>query len=104
MDCCPLGSSRQEYWSELPDSPPGDFPDPAIKSMSPMSPAFVGDHSLPLSHLRSPYLLQCHINIPLCFLIDTLDFFHSYAYELSFVSVIEWHKIVVKFYFFFLPL
>ena len=69
--------------------------------MSPKSPAFVGDHSLPLSHLRSPYLLQCHIDIPLCFLIDTLDFFHSYAYELSFVSVIEWHKIVVKFYFFF---
>ena len=29
---------RQEYWSGLPCRPPGDFPDPEIKSMSPASP------------------------------------------------------------------
>ena len=32
---CPWGFSRQEYWSELPCLPPGDFPDPGIKSRSP---------------------------------------------------------------------
>ena len=27
--------SRQEYWSDLPCPPPGDLPDPGIKSVSP---------------------------------------------------------------------
>ena len=27
-----MGLSRQEYWSGLPRSPPGDLPDPGIKS------------------------------------------------------------------------
>ena len=31
--------SRQEYWSGLPFPPPGDLPDPAIKSGSPALPA-----------------------------------------------------------------
>ena len=26
-----MGFSRQEYWSELPCSPPGDLPDPGIE-------------------------------------------------------------------------
>ena len=30
-----LGFSRQEYWSGLPLSSPGDIPDPGIKSGSP---------------------------------------------------------------------
>ena len=29
-----LGFSRQEYWSGLPGPPPGDLPDPSIKSAS----------------------------------------------------------------------
>ena len=33
-----MGFSRQENWSELPCSPPGDLPDPGIKPMSLMSP------------------------------------------------------------------
>ena len=37
--------SRQEYWSGLPFTPPGDLPDPGIK---PESPALQVD-SLPLS-------------------------------------------------------
>ena len=37
-----LGFSRQEYRSRLPFLPPGDFLDPGIKRMSPMSPAFSG--------------------------------------------------------------
>ena len=34
--------SRQEYWSGLPFSPPGDLPNPGIKTMSFKSPALVG--------------------------------------------------------------
>ena len=33
-----MGFSRQEHWSGLPGSPPGDLPDPRIKPMSLMSP------------------------------------------------------------------
>ena len=44
MDCkparlfCPRGFSRQEYWSELPCSPPMDLPNPRIKLRSPTLP------------------------------------------------------------------
>ena len=37
-----MGFSREEYWSGLPCPPPGDLPDPGIKSMSLMSPALAG--------------------------------------------------------------
>ena len=45
MDCSPPGSlsmgfSRQEYWRGLPFSSPGDFPDPGIKPVSLMAPAW----------------------------------------------------------------
>ena len=35
-----MGFSRQEYRSESPCPPPGDLPDPGIKSTSLKSPAF----------------------------------------------------------------
>ena len=31
-----VGFSRQEYWSELPFSFPGDIPGPGVKPMSPV--------------------------------------------------------------------
>ena len=31
---CPWGFSRQEYWSGLPCSPPGDFPNPGMECRS----------------------------------------------------------------------
>ena len=34
-----MESSRQEYWSGLPRSPPGDSPSPVIEPMSLTSPA-----------------------------------------------------------------
>ena len=34
-----MGFSRQEYWSGLQYSPPGDFHDPGIEPASLMSPA-----------------------------------------------------------------
>ena len=45
-----MGFSRQEYWSGLPCSPPGDLPNPGIE---PWSPALQAD-SLSLSHQGSP--------------------------------------------------
>ena len=33
-----MGFSWQEYWSGLPCPPPGDLPNPGIKSVSPVSP------------------------------------------------------------------
>ena len=50
-----MGLSRQEYWSGLPFSSPGDLPDPEIKLLSPVSPSLAGD-SLPLSHLGNPWI------------------------------------------------
>ena len=37
-----IGFSRQEYWSRLPCSPPGDLPNPGIVPVSLMSPAVAG--------------------------------------------------------------
>ena len=37
-----MGFSRQEYWSGLPCSPPGDLPDSGIKPTSLASPALAG--------------------------------------------------------------
>ena len=34
--------SRQEYWNGLPCPPPGDLPDPRIKTTSLASPALAG--------------------------------------------------------------
>ena len=45
-----MGFSRQEYWSGLPCPPPGDLPDPGIKSTSPVAPDLQAI-SLSLSHL-----------------------------------------------------
>ena len=45
--------SRQEYWTLLPFTPPGDLPDPGIKPASSASPA-LQEHSLLLSHQGSP--------------------------------------------------
>ena len=41
-------SSRQEYWSGLPCPPPGDLPDPEIKSTSLTSVAMAGGFFLPV--------------------------------------------------------
>ena len=37
-----MGFFRQEYWSGLPCSPPGDLPYPGIEPVSLMSPALAG--------------------------------------------------------------
>ena len=37
-----MGFLRQEYWSRLPFTSPGDLPDPGIKPLSLKSPALAG--------------------------------------------------------------
>ena len=41
-----MAFSRQEYWSGLPFSSPGDLPDPGIEQASLMSPALQVDSLL----------------------------------------------------------
>ena len=52
-----MGFSRQEYWSGLPYPPPGDLPNPGIKSASPMSLVLQADSS-PAEPLKKPHRLQ----------------------------------------------
>ena len=49
----PMGFSRQEYWSGLSCSSPGDLPDPGIKPVAPTAPALQAE-SLPPSHWGCP--------------------------------------------------
>ena len=51
-----MGFSRQEHWSGLPCSPPGDLPDPGMETASwkLMSSALAGS-SLPLAPPGKPY-------------------------------------------------
>ena len=58
LECCPpgapsMGFFRQEYWSGLPCSPPGDLPDPEPEPTSPVSSALQVVLS-PLSHQEGP--------------------------------------------------
>ena len=48
-----MGFSRQEYWSGLSFPSLGDLPSPAIKPMSPVSPALEAD-SLPAERSGKP--------------------------------------------------
>ena len=50
-----LGFFKQADWSGLPFPPPGVFPNPGIKPMSPMSLAFQVD-SLPIEPMEKSYI------------------------------------------------
>ena len=39
----PMGLFWQEYWSGLPFLPLGDFPDPGVEPVSPVTPALAGE-------------------------------------------------------------
>ena len=60
-----MGFSKQEYWSELPYSPPGDLPNPRIEPTSVMFPALAG-RFLALAPPRKPcalitYSVKAHL-------------------------------------------
>ena len=48
-----MGFSRQEYWSGLPFSTPGNLPDPGFEPMSPAFPSLAGRFFTTESH-RNP--------------------------------------------------
>ena len=54
-----MGFSRQEYWSGLPFSSPGNLPDPGIK---PMSPVLQAD-----TLTSEPPVYRCKKEIQICF-------------------------------------
>ena len=54
-----VGFSQQEYWSGLPFPPPGDLPNPGIKSGSP---ALQAD-SLPAEAPGKPMCISAHVYI-----------------------------------------
>ena len=56
-----MGFSRQEYWSGLPFSPPGDLPDPGIE---PWSPALWAD-ALPSKPPGKPQYVKKNVPYPL---------------------------------------
>ena len=57
-----MGPSRQEDWSGLPCSPPGDLPDPGIKPTSPVAPALQAN-SLPLNHWETLTFVYMYIHL-----------------------------------------
>ena len=60
---CPWDSPRQEYWSGLPFSSPGDFPKPGIQLPSLMSPALAEGFFTHQCHLGSPIYNDIYIFI-----------------------------------------
>ena len=65
MYCSSMGFSRQEYWSGLPFSPPGDFPNSGIEPTSPACPLHGSCILLLLSHQGSPIQVFKAIHFPL---------------------------------------
>ena len=53
----PMGFCRQEYWSGLPCSPPGDLLDPGIEPMSLKSPALAGSFFTTSATWEAPFIL-----------------------------------------------
>ena len=54
-----MGFSRQEYWSGLPCSFPGDLPDPGIKPVSLTPPALAGGFFTTSTIGESPCMYVC---------------------------------------------
>ena len=62
-----MGFSRQEYWSGLPCSPPGDLPNTGIEPVSLPSNLHWQVGSLPLAPPGNPFCLYAHILLVLFF-------------------------------------
>ena len=62
-----IGFSRQEYWSELPFSPPGDFPNPGIEPTPLMSPALAGGFFTTSATWEVLFALICALKLDMIF-------------------------------------
>ena len=69
-----MGYSRQEYWSGLPFSPPGDLPDPEIEPTFSVSLALAGRFftTEPPSHYHHFSALQLRLQLTLSIHLDHL--------------------------------
>ena len=54
-----MGVSRQEYWSRLPCTPPGDLPNPGTELMSLISPALAGGFFTTSATWEALYYVVC---------------------------------------------
>ena len=57
------GFSKQEYWSGLPCSPPGDLPNPGIEPRSVTSPALAGGFFTTRNTWEAPGMTYTHYYI-----------------------------------------
>ena len=92
-----MGFSRQEYWSGLPYSPPGDLPNPGIE---PMSPALQAD-SLLLRHggsFCSHYILFIYL---FSFIFIS---WRLITYNIVVSFVIHWHELAMDLHVFPIPI
>ena len=67
-----MGFPRQEYWSGLPGSPPGDLPGPRIKPASFRSPALAGGFFTASGNWEAPLRLCVCVLAKLILLCLTL--------------------------------
>ena len=85
-----MGFSRQEHWSGLSFSPPGDLPDPGIETTSLMSPALQAD-SFPLEPLGKRKLLPRDNYYSFLFIFATYSIICGWFYVILplFVSYLQ---------------
>ena len=57
-----MGFSRQKYWSGLPCTPPGDFPNPETEPVSFTSPALAGGFFTTSTAWEAPSVVQAKAN------------------------------------------
>ena len=86
---CPWGFSRQEYWSGLPCSPPGDLPNPGIKPRSPT----LQENSLPFEPRGKLYpnlcVYYCPRNIFTLHKVIKIDSTNSITVHIKFILTIK---------------
>ena len=63
QDPLSMGFSKQEYWSGLPCSPPGDLPNPGIELGSLTSPALAGRFFTTRTTWEAPGMTYTHYYI-----------------------------------------
>ena len=87
---------RQECWSGLPFSPPGDLPDPEIKPESLVSLALAGGFfstsATREAHVAASACVQIHVCPSVCMSVSVWGCVHLYVYPWVCVSL---HKLCV---------